>query len=156
MSDIDELVGSAKSTWHMLGMTVVTGGAYPFLWLMKNRELFNKFSTAAISETIVYLLAGLWVWQSAVANLGQSMVEDDASLALTLSIASISLAIALLVVFYIAVTQKVVNGLSDKVLKEEKIDMRVNQFFAFIFGYFYINFKVNEINTLRARSKLLN
>ena len=155
MSEIHKLASESKSTLHFLGLTLLTGGTYPFLWLIKNRGFFNSFSKSAVSETIIYLAAAFWSWQIIISQLGSDVRHTDESIANAVMIFSLALAVALIITIYI-ITKNVVEGMSDTLLKEDKIDMRINQFFAFIFGYFYINYKLNEVSTLRKRLSIMS
>lgn len=46
------------------------------------------------------------------------------------------------------------KGLSDLLLKEEKLDLRVNPIWAFLFGYVNMNYKINKISELKKERKL--
>ena len=42
--ELSDLIENKKPTINMIGLTLLTLGVYPFLWLLSNREKFASFS----------------------------------------------------------------------------------------------------------------
>lgn len=145
MGDLNKLVASAKSTWHMLGMMILTFGIYQFLWMMKNRLTFNTFSKNEVTEWNVYLIAAVFAWIGILQQSAPTPAEDLA-VATIVGLIILCLQVTLPILIYLFVTSKVILGLSETIRDgDNNSDIKFNRFFAFLFQCFYINFKLNQI-----------
>lgn len=151
MSGLDKLVESNKSTWHMVGMTALTLGFYLFLWAMKNRPAFNSFSKGEVSEWNIYVTAAVFAWAGLIQQAAPSETED-LTVAIVSGLIGFSLQVVLAITIYLSITTKVIHGLAEVSIDER--NLKINRFFAFLFSFFYINFKINQIAKVSNRVEI--
>jgi hypothetical protein len=149
MQNLEKLIGDARPTINMVGLTILTYGTFPILWLYENIETFGSFSRKPYTRWSIITIAALSGW-AVFFSPGIGSNPDTFAFA---SILQMLLSIAMYIYLFVVVTMPTLNGLSDHLLATEKIDLKTNGFFAFIFSYFYINYKINEVIELRKLSE---
>jgi hypothetical protein len=154
--ELSDLIENRKPTINMVGLTVLTLGVYPFLWLWSNRANFASFSEKPYTQWSIIIASALWSWGVTIGQTGDTFENVDNDLFIALSLISLAMQLVLLIYFFIVVTMPSLKGLSELLLKEEKIDLRINPVWAFLFAYFYMNYKINEISDLRKRKEILD
>lgn len=153
MSEITKEAERNISTIAMLGLTIITVGTYQFMWLTEKVPFFRERLGVSVSSTNIVIYAAL-------AAIGSFFVQVagmiDPPLGAYLSIIGVGLSASGMVYLYVSVTKVVLKALSTVLLVEERADLRVNEFLAFIFGQFYICYKINEVSDVVKRAQILN
>jgi len=153
MQNLEKLIGDARPTINMVGLTILTVGTFPILWLYENIETFGSFSRKPYTRWSIITLAALIGWAGFFSGgMGLDPYTNPGTFAFV-SILQMLLSIALMIYFFVVVTMPSLNGLSDHLVATEKINLKINGFFAFIFAYFYMNYKINEVIELRKFSE---
>ncbi len=154
--ELSDLIENKKPTINMIGLTLLTLGVYPFLWLLSNREKFASFSQKPYTQWSIIIASALWSWSVTIGQAGDAFEYYDNNLFIALNLIYLAMQLALVIYLFIVVTMPSLNGLSELLLIEEKIDLRINPVWAFLFAYFYMNYKINEISDLRKRKEILD
>jgi hypothetical protein len=158
MQNLEKLVENATPTINMVGLSIITVGTYPFMWLYENIESFGSFSRKPYTKWSIIICAALFGWQGILGQINNYFALDpynNAGIIAFVSILSFMLSIAAILYLFVVVTMPSLNGLSDHLLSTEKIDLKINGFFAFIFTSFYMNYKINEVIELRKRKAIM-
>jgi hypothetical protein len=158
MKNLETLLENAKPTINMVGLSILTVGIYPIMWLYENIESFGSFSRKPYTKWSVIIIAALFAWQTYLSNIINTLDLDPYSnvgLIAFVAILSMILSIAFLIFHFVVITAPSIKGLSDHLLITEKIDLKINAFFAFIFAYLYMNYKINEVIELRKRKAMM-
>lgn len=152
---LSELLDNKKPTINMIGLTVLTLGVYPFLWLWSNRENFAIFSEKPYTQWSVLIACALQFWSVLIGQTGDIYEDIDENIFLVLNTIYLLGQLALIIYTFIVISMPSLKGLSNLLLKEERLDLRINPVWAFLFSYFYMNYKINEISDLRKRKEIM-
>jgi hypothetical protein len=155
MQNLEKLVENSKPTINMFGLSILTVGIYPLMWLYDNIDAFGSFSRKPYTKWSVIILAALFAWQPYISNITNTLALDPYSnvgLIAFVTILSMILSIAFYIFHFVVIAAPSMKGLSEHLLVTEKIDLKINSFFAFIFLYLYMNYEINEVIELRLRT----
>jgi hypothetical protein len=128
-------------TGKFLLLTIATMGFYAYFWILKHTPLLREASGKPIaSEAYLVTTVGLASWGGVF---GPSTNETVALLGVAMLIA----AFVMLVVWAF----RAKDALRAYAAASYGIDYPMNAFYTLIFGYFYINYCINEIPEEQAR-----
>lgn len=129
-------------TGKFLLLTIATAGFYAYYWLLKNTSVIsNAAKTPITSEAYLFTLTGLAGWGAYVTSL-----EPAPAIAGVAFLVSLAAAVMIIVWAF-----RAKSALRSYAATVHGLDYQMNSFYTFIFGYFYINYCINEIPEEKAR-----
>lgn len=138
--DLKQRINLPTGTFLLL--TIATVGVYAYHWLLKNTPLLEAASRKQITtEAYLVTAIGLLGWGGAFAG-----ADASAAMAGLGALGVLAGAIMLIVWAF-----KAKDALRAYAAQAYGIDYQMNSFYTFIFGYFYINYCINEIPEEQAR-----
>ena len=136
MSDINELKDQINTkTLNLFLLTLVTAGIYPCMWLFRNHKIIDKVtSVQTASDNFV-----IWIAVSAGLGVYLSGIDDPGILLLS-SILSLTTSI-----LYLVWAFKARSALQEYAQNVHQINLKMNGFYTFLFGLYYINYCINDL-----------
>lgn len=145
MSNITELKDAlATKTWHLVLLTIATGGIYPLLWLHKNTEKLEKITSKPIANSTFL------IWIAVCLGLGKSLSSMGVSAAAIGGLLSIAAG-----VLYIVWAFKAKAAIEEYALVQHKIDLKMNKFYTFFLTLYYINYCANDLPEVQRKQHIL-
>lgn len=142
MSSITELKDSVNiKTLNFVLLTFATAGIYPLLWVYRNTSIIENLTKRPIANEILILCLAASVGFSSMSGLVFGVFGFIASFAAW--------------VLYIVWTFKAKSAIEEYALRQHKIDLRMNGFFAFLFTVFYINYCINDLPEAKRKQAIL-
>lgn len=136
--DLKQRIGLPTGTFLLL--TIATAGFYALYWLVRNTPLIAEAGRRPIvGEAYLLVVAGLFGWGGMLGQYGETAALLGGLLSLAGAVMGIIWAF------------KAKDALVSYAATTYGIDYRMNGFYTFIFGYFYINYCINEIPEEQAR-----
>ncbi len=135
---------SVSSIWHFVGLSILSGGFYPYYWVMRSLEVLNdKYSISEErTKTPFYLVwVGIVITFLLLPFFGQMLlnpidsVSDTAAMLSTLSwLASIIFAF-------------LVKGILEDVFAKNNINKELSTLWAIVFNYFYLYYVLSKLTS---------
>lgn len=145
-------------TWHLVLLTLATGGIYPLLWLYKNQDTLmqetgQRFSSRArvIWMAVCFGIAAMLrpMTQPVYDGYGyDSSYETFATLVLLLSVAA--------AVLYAVWAFKARLALQQYALTQFRFELKMNLAWTLVFNVYYINYCINAMPEALAKHQIIH
>lgn len=146
------------STWHLVLLTLATGGIYPLLWLYKNQDtLMQETEQQFSSRALVIWMAVCFGIAAVLRPMTQpvydgygydSSYETFAILVLLLSVAA--------PVLYAVWAFKARLALQQYALTQFRFKLKMNLAWTLVFNVYYINYCINAMPEALAKHQIIH
>lgn len=151
MPNIDDLKNKVDSkTLNFVLLSFVTGWFYMLMWLYENTKNIENITKRKITSSSFIIWIAVCMNISIQLQLIDAVIDaggDLVNYASLLSIASY--------ILWVVWAFKAKSALLEYALNDFQIDLRMNSFYTFLFGAFYINYCINDLSEVKRRSDLL-
>ena len=136
-----------ETTLNFLFLNAITSNTYLVFWLIERYKIFNQMAgRTIISRTMLIVLLVLITLPSAILASYLLNYEADGGLYFLLSILSIAWIVpGYMIVFSISKTMQFFY------LDKFGVDLKFNTFYLVIFGLFYINYMINDLEMVEQK-----
>jgi hypothetical protein len=135
------------STFIFVLVDTISASLFSFYWIGVNRKnLRNYFGTELISNNLFYfliILSGIDIWLLAF--------EDDLTDPYNVWIITIVVFILFRVIAFSIANEFKIQFIKEKIKLPEEVNF--NLFFTILFGFYYINYKLNQLCDLEVVKK---
>jgi cold shock CspA family protein len=147
---ITELKDEINTTvLNLVLLTFATAGIYPIIWISKNYKIIDRITKKVTADdSFIIGIAVCFGWRDVIDMIDVFDVSNTRQIGLILNIAS-----GILWVFW---SFRVKKALEEYFLNEYRIDLRMNDFYTFIFTLYYIVYCINDLPEVERRQKILN
>ena len=151
ITDLKNEVG--ESTLRMYFIWLATNGIYAIIWVFERYKIFNKMAGKEVVSRDLLLAMTVALGLSSLFTYFSAMSEnlEDAYILLIIS----GLAWVVWYVITVIISFRFAKIMDEFYAKEFKLDLKFNFFYLLIFNFFYINYCVNELETIEIKHKFL-